>query len=85
MGQSKNNKMHYVKLKTRIRIFMPDATELQRQKTMFFLKQKHIEYRYIKHLTCISISLKDEEIAKFIVYKRSLNGFIPHFRKKWEK
>mgnify|MGYP002526345640 CR=1 FL=1 len=58
--------MHYVKIKTRVKIYMHDTDENQRAEVFKLLSDRNINYRYIKCQTCISLQLKHEAIAKYI-------------------
>lgn len=58
--------MHYVKIKTRVKIYMHDTDKKKRAEVFKLLNDRNIDYTYIKYQTCISLPLKHEAIAKYI-------------------
>lgn len=63
--------MHYVRIKTRVRLYLHDIKVGKREKAFKLLNLRKIEYRYIPKYTCISVKLKDESIVKYIILELS--------------
>lgn len=72
MGQLLNiHIMHYVKIKTRVRLYMHDIKVKEREKAFKLLNFRKIEYRYIPKHACISVKLRDEPIVKYLLLELS--------------
>lgn len=59
--------MHYVKTPARVQIFMHDLNVLQQDKVLVYLNKHKIDYRYKKKQSCISLPLKHEPVAKYVL------------------
>lgn len=59
--------MHYVKFKTRVRVYLHDTKDEDRVKVTNYLNKNKVNYKYIRSITCFSLSIKDEYIARVIL------------------
>ena len=59
--------MHYVKTPSRVQIFIHDLNVLEQEKVLIALNKHQIDYRYKKKQSCISLPLKHEPIAKYVL------------------
>ena len=59
--------MHYVKIKTRVRIYMHDVKITQRAQVVKMLNKHKIDYRYIEKQCCISLPFKHEALVRYII------------------
>lgn len=77
--------MHYVKMKTRVRVYMHDLRKNQQKSVLNHLNRLKIDYRYIERLSCITVPLKHEHVIYYICSDVFKNSFIPNFCKKQDK
>ena len=64
--------MHYIKIKTRVQLFMHDLKSSQQRKVFSLLNKRKIDYRYIRKHSCISVKMKDEAIIRYVLSELNL-------------